>query len=357
MTFKKAVQLLMICCLPSLFAVASSDSSLLKKVSFGYSMHNDDNFISNQKDYSNRNRDDHGLTFQYGFSLGVNLEIFKNSNTDLNFRNNNSLYTKGLGTNSIITNTHPNYADYEYLKDKHPDLDEIFVLNQIAYSKSLNQLDLINRYKHLRLGVSLKYTTISSRENQFMTNAQRKFHKFTKARNYTHEAFTDSSIFGSQKFHYFSIASIIGYEANWVDNDFMLVRNRIDFLFWFNSTNSYSISAVSPRFHSELLFGFGKPSSANHRLFELTGSVQFEPLEIIQEFSDPGSNGFIHMGFNFLLKKPKNDNPTLYAILTPYSLYIPFMKEFDVTLNYVAPKKDKRIVEGFANLKIIYKIQ
>jgi len=329
----------------------SQDTSGLKSVTVAYDFHNDDTGISNFRNYNVRRRDDFGLTLQMGLYTELKLKIFKKAYTNVKFHFYSGLFTRSLGSNSSLKKEDPDYGDYSYLAEKHPDWAYVYVGNQIALTKIVKQINFFNRYKTFGVSLSFKETIIDRDQDQFMIDVQRRWHRFLDTKNYYHKPFTDSTIFKEKNLKYYSISSAFAFF------DTIIFRNNVDFNYlveagvWINSRNDYRIKTFSPYVRSKVMVKFGK-SLTHLKRFHIGYEGYYEPRENLQLYANPGTYGYqrLHAEINLLSKKIEKQNSKKYLLvftLTPYSIYFPIGLKRDHWLNYVPPEKDKKVIESY----------
>lgn len=326
-------------------------------VNIGYFMLNDDNPISNQKDYEERKRDDYGLTMSVGFDLGLTIQVFENIESEISFVNANSLYTKGLNTITTLFEDDPYYDEYSYLLDKHKDWQYPHVNNQIAYSKKIYELEIQNSYKERYLfGLGFRHSTIYVEEEQFMTNLQRSFHRILNARNYFHVPFVGQSVFGDCDIKFFSWSPFIGAREELKIHEKLFLQGAIKTGAWFNYVVEDEIPEFSPYGNAALNLFIPVEEYEEVARLELYYLIHYEPQEIIQMYSNPGTNGYQNIGLNFNFTNVRKTQKSFYFIISvaPYEVYLPLGKKTDVTFDYEPPEDDLKFVEGFFNSSVTF---
>ncbi len=332
------------------------NDSLIRSAWFGYFMLNDDNPISNQKDYEDRRRDDHGLTMSIGLEMGMELQFSENWTSEFSFVIANSLYTKGLGTTTTLMEEDPYYDDYSYLLEKHKDWTNPHVNDQIAYSRNIEELEWLNCWKERFLGgLGLRHSKIDVDEDQFMTDVQRNFHRILNARNYFHVPFVGESSFGENDISFYSWAPLLGAKAEWELSEKIRFNGWIKTGAWFNYVGHQDIPEISPFGDARLNFYMPIKEEDVARL-ELYYQMHYEPEEIVQMYSNPGTNGYQNIGINYNFSNVRKTEKSYYFIISvsPYEVYLPLGKKTDVTFDYVPPEDDLKFVEGFFNSSVIF---
>jgi len=355
MKIKVAIILAFFLLFPGLSKAADSGDSLFQSMSIGFFGFNDNNPIDGAiSGFEDRRRDDHGLTMLIGYSLKAKLKLFQNTLTIIQFTDQSALYTKGYGTTTTLQADNPLYDDYKYLLKKHPDWAGLYVNDQVSYEKNTKEILINQIYKNLQLGLGIRYSTINSGVDQNMADFQRFFHKITKSRNYYHVPFIDSSIFRGKKITYFSIAPSIFYERILMLKNQWQINSGIGGKLWYNTTSEYGIPEFSPELNVNASVGYGKSFGPNQRKWMLRYAMTYEPKEIVQRYSDPGTEGFQYLGleFNFRSKKAAEKPFYLHYTLRPYAIYLPIGLANDETIGYVPPSNDLRFIEGILNFSI-----
>lgn len=328
--------------------------SLLKNVSIGYMMQNDDTPISNLRNYETRKRDDYGMTLFFNIFAAAKLKLFKKCETEIKLDLYSILYTRGLGTTSVISKSNPDFNYYSYLLKKHPDWNDIYVYNQVSVSKTVRQLSFRNKYKNIGIGLDFKNTLIDSDKDQFIIDVQRTWHRFVNTKNYYHKPFTDSSIFKGKSISYFSINPNISFLKNLIYSRKSYINLYAEAGAWINSLNQYKIALVSPYIKSSYAFGLKTLIHKINRL-NISYEIYFEPLENFQLYSDPGTNGYqkFSVEINMLGKKAgkmkANKKYCMLYTFSPYTVYSPIGRKEDYWLSYSPPKNDLRLNESFFN--------
>ena len=212
-------------------SLANYDSTKLKSISIGYYMLNDDSPFTNQQSYSKRNNDDHGLTLLNQTSVIAKLRIIKSAETCIQYNNYFGLFTRDIGTIYIMKKVNPDYDYFSYILKKHPDWDNVLLYNQVAITKSENEVFITNKTKNFNYGLAFKNTKIDSDENQQGTSIQHWFHKTLRVRNFYHKPFIDSSIFKGTEFNYFSYSLFAGFNKTFKFKKNIFRHAGIDFIF------------------------------------------------------------------------------------------------------------------------------
>ncbi|MFT5668141.1 MAG: hypothetical protein ACI9DK_002341 [Vicingaceae bacterium] len=111
---------------------------------------------------------------------------------------------------------------------------------------------------------------------------------------------------------------------------------------------------LSPVINTNLKLGYGKSFTNRERKINLNYALHYEPNEVIQKFSDLGTNGshFTGLTVNFASKKAKEKSHYLLYTLAPYALHIPIGDEDDVIADYQPREGSYRLVESFLNLTV-----
>lgn len=343
------------------FTVSSSlakDTVKVKEFNVAYFILNDNDPVSNQKGYENRNRDDHGLTFNYSILSHLKLEIGKNLLSQVQYQYYKGLYTRGFGTTTAIKKGDYDYDYFSYILEKHPDWQNIYLYDQTALTKSFHGLELNNRYKNFIFNTAIRAIELDGRINQSGTQIQAGFHKLLNARNFYHKSFTDSSVLLGNKVNYLSLLASIGYFKTLFNNNLYTLNSSICSGIWYNSISNYGIAQFNPFAEVALDFQYGKMINHQIRRFHFNYLLRVDPNERLPHFSDQGSRGF--HGISVQLNVPglastKIETLKKYYFIYQISLiniYQPIAVQKDRMTNYIAPSNDKQLITGFCNLAI-----
>lgn len=314
-------------------------------------MMNDDNPFSNLGDYENRKTDDHGLTLMAGFYTQFDFNFNKKIRTRIFTKHSTALYTKGFGTLSIIKPENPDYEYFKYILAKHPDWDNILLYNQIAITKNTNSLNFLNSYFNILFGAGIEFNEIGMDDKQLGAAIQQTFHKTLKVRNYYHKPFTDSSSF-KNSFNYTSFLFHGGTYFNKEYSRFNLYTELFGSI-KYNSVSHSIIKKIMPSINWNSTINFGKKISYALRRFELNNILFYNPNEILQYASDPGTKGYNVCKINIVFTgKPLNkiNNWVMIYKINPFEIAMPFGRKDDLVFNYQPVNGKLNLLTGYMNV-------
>jgi hypothetical protein len=338
---------------------ASGDSTQYQSLNIGYYMLNDNDPISNQKGYDARNRDDHGLTFMLQFHAEAELHLIKNTKTKLRYENYCGLFTKGFGTLTKLPQSDTDYEYFSYILKEHPDWDNILLYDQVAVTKNVNTFYISNQNKNLVYGLGVRQVNIDTDLNQKGTRIQHEFHKTLKVRNFYHKSFLDSSVFKGTSLNYMALSLYGGYYKSIAIKPKFQLTLAPTLGFWYNATNAYTLNSFSPFIKINLNAGLGKTLFADIKRLNVGYQFYMEPMERLQMYSDPGTQGnnALLLDINFAGKKAAQlEQCTQWLMLYKlnlFSMHMPFGKINDTIMNYSATGSDKGNLLGFVNFSVV----